>query len=129
MRRPDVYYTYSDDDGGTGRPTCASPTSRSTAASGPGAAGGIVIQPPGPASAEAYTLVGWDDTRHGGRAGEARDLYAAAAQFRPVSGGSHQLIQHVLSVVGGLVAAGAIVFAVGAIPGQLRLTKAARAVR
>jgi hypothetical protein len=116
MRSSDVYYAYSTDDGKTW-----SKNERMTDVSidrrlGVYGAGYDIAGQVGIASSNAYTLVGWDDTRNsddGSKAnivpgGGLQDIYIAAAQFEAIGGGTSSTAKVVLAGVVGLLAVGLV---------------------
>ncbi|MDQ4069615.1 MAG: hypothetical protein M3203_09145 [Actinomycetota bacterium] len=113
----DVYATHSHDSGVTWaknvRVTDRS-IDRTIGVWRPGT-GGDVRQPPGIGSAEEVTYFLWDDTRHGTLQTETQDLYAAAAQFKPLAGsGLPRTAGYLLGVIGGVAAVG-ILLIIGSI--------------
>lgn len=114
-RSNDVYYTSSDDDGqswsGNRRITDQSVDRRF----GVYGLGYDIAAPPGVASADAYAIFGWDDTRNSGppptgldaRNGTGvQDIYTSAAQFAPVAVQSSSTARIMLAGVVGLLMAG-----------------------
>jgi hypothetical protein len=116
QRSNDVYYSYSNDDGRTW-----SKNQRITDKSVDRRLGiwGLnydIASQPGVASANAYTIIGWDDTRNSDPAvidnaylgGGLQDIYTANVQFAAVGGGTSKTVKVVLAGFAGLLAVGLV---------------------
>lgn len=108
---PDVYYTYSANDGRTWAPNVKvtdQPIDFSIGVS----ANSDVRQPPGVASANQYTAFGWADTRLGNKVTQTQDVFGDAAQHAPLPA-TGSTIQPILSAVFvGLLVLGGILLGV-----------------
>lgn len=88
----DVYGTHSTDNGITWSGTNTRLTDQSVNRKlGVWSNGYDVRQPPGVASTDKLTYVGWDDTRLGNAIGDLQDVFARTEQFEPLGGGGSAL--------------------------------------
>ncbi|MGH9077456.1 MAG: sialidase family protein [Acidimicrobiales bacterium] len=104
---PDVFYTYSSDDGATWAPNVRV-TDQSINYTLGVSGNSDVRQPPGVASANQYAAVGWADTRLSNPTAETQDVFADVAQFAPLPSSSSNLAPILAAVFGGFAAAGAV---------------------
>ena len=109
----DVYATWSDRQRRRpGRRTRRSPTSRSTAASACGATARTCGAPPAIASAEEYTVFGWDDTRFGTELAPSQDIFSRAVQFKALGAGNNDTARNLAAAMAGLAIAGLLLLVV-----------------
>lgn len=104
---PDVYYTYSANDGRTWAPNVKvtdQPINFSIGVS----ANSDVRQPPGVASANQYAAFGWADTRLGNDVTQTQDVFGDAAQYAPLPASGSTALPILAAFFAGLVILGAI---------------------
>ncbi|MGH9077133.1 MAG: sialidase family protein [Acidimicrobiales bacterium] len=104
---PDVYYTYSTDDGVSWAPNVRV-TDQSIDYTLGVSANSDLRQPPGVASANQYAAFGWADTRLGNPTTETQDVFADVAQFSALPSNSSDVAPILAAVFGGIAAAGLI---------------------
>jgi hypothetical protein len=90
---------------------------------GPWGNGFDLRQLPGIAETNAYTIVGWDDTRLGTVDAPAQDIYGSLVQWRPLPASGSSVLRYVLAAVCGLLLAG-LALTVGA----LRIRRPSRTI-
>ena len=66
-----------------------------------------IRQPPGLVATDAYTVIGWDDTRGEVATTEGQDVYSAAVQFETLEAGTSSLVRVALGVAAGVAVFGA----------------------
>ena len=110
----DVYYTSSSDNGQTWSKNTRVTTESVNRKIGPFASNFDLNSPPGLASADSYTLVGWDDTRFGNPVTETQDIFTSAVQYRAV-GGTSPALTYTLWAVIGLLAVGVLLTVVAVV--------------
>ena len=122
IRSNDVYYTYSNDDGKTWSRNQRISDQTVDRRVGVWGANYDITSPPGVASANAYAIFGWDDTRlteqhfdipHTGEFGAGiQDVYTAVAQFSVVGAADNDTARIVLAAVVGLLVVGLVLLGV-----------------
>ncbi|MFN2608452.1 MAG: hypothetical protein ABR511_11280 [Acidimicrobiales bacterium] len=116
IRSNDVYYAYSTDDGKTWSKNTRATDQSIDRRFGVWSNGYDVTSPPSLASADAYTILGWDDTRNTDKTspdaaapgGGSQDIYTTDVQFRAVGGGASKAAKVALAGVLGLFAVGLV---------------------
>jgi hypothetical protein len=108
----DVYYTFSEDNGDTWADNVRVTDQSVNRHIGAWSNDFDMRAPPGLASTDSVALVAWSDTRNADHAGESQDIYAAAVQHDDLGSGASAL-PILLAAVGGLFAAGVLLFGVG----------------
>jgi hypothetical protein len=119
----DVYLTSSTDNGATWGPNVRITDRSVNRTIGPWGNGFDLRQLPGIAETNAYTIVGWDDTRLGTVDAPAQDIYGSLVQWRPLPASGSSVLRYVLAAVFGLLLAG-VALTVGAI----RIRRSSRTV-
>lgn len=109
----DVYYAYSDDNGETFSDNVRVSDQSASRHVGTWSNDFDMRAPVGIASTDDFVLLGWSDTRNADHAGQSQDLYGAAVQHDEVGGAGASTLPVVLAAVGGLFAAGVLLFGVG----------------
>lgn len=109
----DIYYAFSNDNGDSWSDNIRVSDQSSNRHVGTWSNDFDMRSPPGIASTEEFTLVGWSDTRNADQAGQSQDIYGAAVQHRELSSGGAGVLPLVLAAVGGLVAAGLLLLGIG----------------
>lgn len=104
----DVYHTVSTDNGQTWSANQAVTDQSVDRTIGPWSNGFDMRQPVGVAAAGSFTIIGWDDTRHGEPVGQAQDIYTAALQYDPLPSTFPRVLSYLLAAVIGLVIVGVI---------------------
>lgn len=121
-RSNDVFYAYSTDNGKTWSKNQRITDQLVDRKLGVWGANFDISSPPAVASADAYALFGWDDTRNSdvsssanaGFGGGLQDIYTALIQFKVVgAGGTSKAVKAVLAGVIGLLAVGLVLLAAG----------------
>ncbi|HEX2117965.1 MAG TPA: hypothetical protein VHF91_02180, partial [Acidimicrobiales bacterium] len=115
----DVYATWSEDNGETWSPNLKVTDQPINRRLGVWSNGSDMRGPPAIASAEEYTVFGWDDTRLGTEQTPIQDIFGRAVQFEVLGAGS-DTARNVAAAMAGLALAGLLllVVAVGARRGQ-----------
>jgi hypothetical protein len=108
----DVYYTTSDDNGTTWSKNIRITDKSIDRKIGVFANNADVNAPPGLAATNAFTVVGWDDTRNGDAVGQAQDIYASNVQYAKVGGGTSKAAKVALAGVVGILVVGLALLAV-----------------
>lgn len=108
---PDVFYTYSSDDGATWAHNIRV-TDHSVNLSIGISANSDVRQPPGVASANQYAAFGWADSRLGNPDTQTQDVFGDVTQFAPLPATGSTVAPILAAVFGGLAVAGLILLAV-----------------
>lgn len=131
IRSNDVYYAFSEDDGKTWSENRRITDQSVDRRLGVYGLGFDIAAPPGIASADAYALFGWDDTRKSGPAPTGfdapkgtglQDIYTAAAQFDTVKVGGSGTALKVLAGVVGLLVVGVVLVLVTTLSRRRRPT-------
>lgn len=122
IRSNDVYYAYSNDDGRTWSQNRRITDQTVDRRIGVWGANFDINSSPGVASANAYAIFGWDDTRNSAQfygddvtsefGGGLQDIYTAAVQFEVVGAGTSSAAKVVLAGVVGLVFVGLVLLGV-----------------
>ncbi len=110
----DVYLASSSDNGGTWSENIRVTDRSIERQSGVWYGNADIRQPPGLVASEAYTVVGWDDTRGDVANTEGQDVYSAAVQFEALEGGTSSIVRAVLGVAIGVAVFGAAFLLVAA---------------
>jgi Neuraminidase (sialidase) len=142
-RSNDVYYAYSTDDGQNWSKNLRVTDQPIDRRFGVWALNYDVTTPPSLASANAYTIFGWDDTRNSDKTvtdnnslgGGLQDFFTADAQYATIGGGTSKAAKIVAAGVVGLLAVGLILLLVafiargrsGAPPAPTKKAAAAKA--
>jgi len=71
-----------------------------------------IRQPPGVVATDKYTLVGWDDTRHGDETTQAQDIYAAMLQYERLGSSMSSSVQYVVAAAAGLGVLGLVLLVI-----------------
>ncbi len=101
------YYTYSLDNGATWAKNLRITDISSNRRLGTWAGNFDQRGPPGLASADAFAVLGWDDTRLGDATTQTQDVFATSVQFAPIIRGEESgAAAYALAVAGGVGAAG-----------------------
>lgn len=109
----DVYYTYSNDNGDTWSDNVRVTDQSVNRHVGPWSNDADMRAPAGIASRDDFVLTAWSDTRNADQAGQSQDVYSAAVQHDDLGAGGASTLRVVLAAVGGLFAAGVLLFGVG----------------
>lgn len=109
----DVYYAYSDDNGDTWSDNVRVSDQSANRHVGTWSNDFDMRAPVGIASTDDFVLLGWSDTRNADHAGQSQDLYGAAVQHDALGGAGTSALPMALAAVGGLFAAGVLLFGVG----------------
>lgn len=109
----DVYYAFSDDNGDTWSENVRVSDQSANRHLGTWTNDFDMRAPPGIASTDDFVLLGWSDTRNADQAGQSQDIYGAAVQHDELGGSGASTLPIVLAAVGGLFAAGVLLFGVG----------------
>ena len=110
----DVYYTYSLDNGATWAKNLRITDISSNRRIGTWAGNFDQRAPPGLASADAFAVLGWDDTRLGDTTTQTQDVFATTVQFAPIVRGQESgAVAYALATAAGVAAAGLLLLAVG----------------
>lgn len=109
----DIYYTHSDDNGESWRDNARVTDQSVNRHIGTWSNDFDMRGTPGVASTDEFAYITWSDTRHADHAGQSQDIYGAAVQHEDLGRGGAGLLPLVLAGVGGLFAAGALLFGVG----------------
>jgi len=107
----DAYYAFSTDNGSTWSKNIRMTDRTVDRTIGPFGNNFDLWGPPGLASANAYALVAWDDTRNGNRLTQTQDIYAAAVQHEAIGGGASKAAKYALAGAVAVVAVGLILVA------------------
>lgn len=107
----DVYHTVSFDNGETWSENQAITDRSVDRTIGPWSNGFDMRQPVGIAATDAFTIVGWDDTRNGESVGQAQDIYTAALQYEPLAAAFPRVLAYMLAAVIGLLFVGLVLVA------------------
>jgi len=107
-RSHDVYYAYSTDNGTTWSPNIRVTDRIVDRRIGIWGNGFDVSVPPGIASANKLTVVGWDDTRNGDQLTQTQDLFTVDVQMEKIGGGSSVAAKVALAAVCGIVVVGLV---------------------
>ena len=102
----DVYYTSSNDNGTTWSKNIRITDKSIDRKIGVFANNADVNAPPGLAATNAFTVVGWDDTRNGDAVGQAQDIYASNVQYAKLGGGTSKAAKVALAGVVGILVVG-----------------------
>lgn len=102
----DVYYAFSTDNGISWSKNMRVTDRSINRKIGPYAQNFDLNGPPGLLSSNAYTLVGWDDTRNGDAVAETQDIYTAAVQFDEIETGTSNAARYALAGAIGLLVVG-----------------------
>ncbi len=86
-----------------------------------------IRQAPGIVATNRYTLVGWDDTRHGDETTQTQDVYSSMLQYQHLSSGPSRSLSYVVGAAAGLGGVGLVLLLVGS--GRARATAARRPTR
>jgi hypothetical protein len=108
----DVYATWSTDNGQTwsaNQKITDQPINRRL---GVWSNGSDMRGPPAIASAEEYTVFGWDDTRNGTELAPSQDIFARAVQFKALGDGGNDTARNLAAAMGGLAVAGLLLLVV-----------------
>ena len=108
----DVYATWSTDNGETWAPNVKVTDQPINRRLGVWSNGSDMRGPPAIASAEEYTIFGWDDTRNGTELAPSQDIFARSVQFKALGGGGNDTARTLAAVMGGLALAGLLLLAV-----------------
>lgn len=108
----DVYYTTSSDDGATWSENLRVSEQSVDRKIGTFAQNFDLFAPPGVVSTDAFTMVGWDDTRNGNAQTQTQDIYTAAVQHQPLPPVTSNSLRFLIAGLVGLVAAG-LLFVLG----------------
>ncbi|MGH9122644.1 MAG: sialidase family protein [Acidimicrobiales bacterium] len=108
---PDVYYTWSNDDGVTWSHNVRV-TDQSINFSLGVSANSDLRQPPGVASANDYAAFGWADTRLGNQTTQTQDVFGDVAQFHTLPAASSSTPAVLAAIFGGILAAGIVLLVV-----------------
>ncbi|HEX3621685.1 MAG TPA: sialidase family protein [Acidimicrobiales bacterium] len=112
IRAQDVYMTSSTDNGATWAKNTRVTDQLINRKIGIWANGYDVAVPPGVASTDKLTVVGWDDTRNFNELTQGQDLYTSEAQFATLGGGPSKAAKVALAAVGAVAILGLILLAV-----------------
>jgi hypothetical protein len=104
---PDVYYTYSGDNGATWAPNVRA-SDRSIDYTLGVSGNSDVRQPPAVGSANQYAAIGWADTRLANTTTQTQDDFGGVAQFSALPSRSSRAVPILAAVFGGLAVAGVI---------------------
>jgi hypothetical protein len=113
IRSHDVYYTTSSDSGATWSKNMRITDRVDDRRIGIWANNYDVAVPPGIASTNKLTIVGWDDTRNFTVVTQGQDLYTADVQFATLGGGASKVTKGVLAGVAGIAVVGLALLGVG----------------
>jgi hypothetical protein len=116
----DVYYTSSTDDGTTWSKNIRVNDRPINRTIGPWSNGFDERQPPGIASTNDYTVVGWDDTRNGDVVSQTQDIYSDAIQYEAIGSGTSRAAKLVLAAALGLLGVGLVLVIVALATGGFR---------
>lgn len=120
FRSNEVFYAYTNDDGKTWSKAIQISDQPIDRRLGVWSFNYDITTPPGIASADKYSVFGWDDTRNNDRSvtdnaalgGGAQDFYAVAAQFEAIGGGASKTAKIVVAGCIGLLAVGLVLLVV-----------------
>ena len=115
----DVYYASSDDGGATWSKNVRVTDRVISRKIGVFAGNFDLAGPPGMASADAYAIFGWDDTRNGDLVVQTQDIYVSSVQYAAVETGGTSALQYILAAVLGVLVVG-ILLVVGAYAARSR---------
>jgi hypothetical protein len=104
----DVYYSSSSDGGATWSPNVRVTDRLIDRKIGVYANNYDLAGPPGIASANAYAVFGWDDTRNGDAVTNTQDIYLGSVQYKSITTGASRAAKYVLAAVLGVLAVGVL---------------------
>lgn len=102
----DVYYAYSTDNGATWSENVRISDRSSNRKIGTWSNGFDMRAPVGLGATDAFTLVGWEDTRLGDNVTQIQDIFASAVQFEPLQRGTSDALRYTVAGLVGLTLAG-----------------------
>ena len=108
----DVYATWSTDNGQTWSANTKISDQPINRRLGVWSNGSDMRGPPAIASAEEYTIFGWDDTRNGTEVAPTQDIFARAVQFKALGGASNDTARTVAAIMAGVALAGLLLLVV-----------------
>jgi hypothetical protein len=111
-RGHDVYITSSTDDGATFSKNVRVTDQLIDRRIGIWANGYDVSDPPGIASTDKLTVIGWDDTRNFDQLTQGQDLFTSEAQFASIGGGASKAAKVALAAVVAVAALGVVLLIV-----------------
>lgn len=116
----DVYYSYSTDNGSSWSPNMRISDESSDRKIGTWSNGFDMRAPVGIGSTNAFTLLGWDDTRLGDETTQTQDIYAGNVQFRPIEEGTSNTVRYAIAALAGLAITGLVLLVASPILGLKR---------